>query len=105
MPIDPRRVQAVFGAAIECVADADRAAVLERACAGDMRLRERVAALLRAHDEYTSLLNEPAFILPTWALGPFAKPDDGMAQETAAGRTAPASDPTATPVGGRNGSL
>ena len=103
MPLDPKRVQAVYWEAVQYSDPADRAAILERECSADAELRERVVALLSAHDEYNSLLNEPAFILPTWALGPFAKPDDGMAPDDAVSRDAPASAPNATPGGGRDG--
>jgi hypothetical protein len=103
MALDPKRVQAVFWEAVQHSDPADRALILERECSADAELWERVVALLRAHDESNRLLNEPAFILPAWALGPFAKPDDEVAQGTAAGRAAPASEPTATPGGGRNG--
>jgi WD40 repeat protein len=54
MQVDPNRVQAVFLAAIEASLSA-RAAVLERECAADAALRQRVEALLRAHDEPGSL--------------------------------------------------
>jgi hypothetical protein len=92
MPLDPKRVQAVFWQAVQYSDPADRALILERECSGDAELWERVVALLRAHDEYTSLLNEPAFILPAWAPGLLAKPDDEVAQDTAAGRAEPAPD-------------
>jgi eukaryotic-like serine/threonine-protein kinase len=59
MPLDPNRVQAVFGAAIECDAVADRAAVLDRECSTDPELRRRVEALLRAHDSSDDFLNQP----------------------------------------------
>jgi WD40 repeat protein/serine/threonine protein kinase len=48
MPLDSKRVQAVFLAAVEA---ADRAAVLARECGDDAELRRRVEALLKAHDE------------------------------------------------------
>ena len=41
MPTDPKRVQAVFLAAVECHDPADRAAVLDAECAGDTELRRR----------------------------------------------------------------
>ena len=59
MPLDPKRVQAVFGAALECDAAADRAAVLDRECSTDAELRRRVEALLAAHDQADSLLDRP----------------------------------------------
>ena len=49
------RVEELFEAAIELPADA-RASFLERACAGDERLREDVATLLRAHERAEGLL-------------------------------------------------
>jgi eukaryotic-like serine/threonine-protein kinase len=59
MPLDPNRVQAVFGAAIECDAASDRAAVLDRECSTDPELRQRVEALLRAHNSSDDFLNQP----------------------------------------------
>ena len=37
----------------------ERGAFLERACAGDENLRQKVEALLRAHDRFESFLDEP----------------------------------------------
>jgi hypothetical protein len=59
MPLDPRRVQAVFLAAAERHDPVDRAAILELECSTDLVLRRRVEALLRAHDEFNSFLNDP----------------------------------------------
>ena len=42
MPVDPKRVQAVFLMAVEHRDPADRAAVLDRECATDLELRRRV---------------------------------------------------------------
>ena len=50
MPPDPKRVQAVFLAAVEQPDPAGRAAVLDRECSDDPELRGRVEALMRAHD-------------------------------------------------------
>jgi hypothetical protein len=50
MPPDPKRVQAVFLAAVEQPDPAGRAAVLDRECSDDPELRGRVEALIRAHD-------------------------------------------------------
>jgi serine/threonine protein kinase len=57
---------------------AERAAFLEEACGGDAALRERVEALLRAHDSPGSFLARPAVEVPT--TGPAAaaaSPDVG----------------------------
>ena len=46
MPLDPKRVQAVFLSAVECHDAAARAVVLDRECSTDLELRQRVEALL-----------------------------------------------------------
>ena len=53
----PSRVQAIFLVAVE---QADRAAILDRECGNDLELRRRVEALLKAHDEPASYLDQPA---------------------------------------------
>src|SRR5262249_13497174 len=60
MPVDPKRVQSVFLAAAETADSVARAAVLDRECGDDAELRRRVEALLRAHDDSGSLLDQPA---------------------------------------------
>src|SRR5271165_2003118 len=59
MPLDPVRVQAVFLSAVECHEPAARDVVLERECSTDAELRRRVEALLRAHDQPDSFLDQP----------------------------------------------
>ena len=59
MPIDPKRVQAVFLMAVEYQGAGDRAAVLDRECATDLELRQRVLVLLRSHDEPDRFLDQP----------------------------------------------
>ena len=59
MPLDPRRVQAVFLEAVDYHDPVDRAAFLDRECSGDPELRRRVEALLRAHDQFNGFLNDP----------------------------------------------
>ena len=66
MPLDPRRVQTVFGAAIEQDSAEDRAAVLDRECSADVELRRRVETLLGAHDKPHRFLD-----------GPIVSPDPG----------------------------
>ena len=44
MPLDPKRIQAVFLSAVECRESAARAAVLDRECSTDMELRLQVEA-------------------------------------------------------------
>jgi WD40 repeat protein len=88
---DPNRVEAVFTAALEKASAEERRALLDEACAGDAALRDRVEALLRAHEEAHSFLESPA-------VGPVAEdnpppapatpePPTGGIEETAA--TAP----------------
>jgi serine/threonine protein kinase/Tfp pilus assembly protein PilF len=52
------RTASVFAAAV-ALAAADRAANLDRTCAGDLALRQRVEALLRAHDQAAHFLDRP----------------------------------------------
>jgi tetratricopeptide (TPR) repeat protein len=59
VPADPKQVQAAFLAAAEQADPAARAAVLDRDCP-DPDVRRRVEALLRAHDQPDSLLDQPA---------------------------------------------
>src|SRR5262245_31040667 len=56
MPLDPKRLQAVFLAAMEAP---DRLHVLDRECAGDSELRQRVEKLLAAHDDSEPLPASP----------------------------------------------
>jgi hypothetical protein len=57
-PID--RLKAVFLAALDRATLAERAAYLDEACADDADLRQRVEALLQAHDQPDRLLDRPA---------------------------------------------
>jgi serine/threonine protein kinase len=59
MPSDPKIVQAVFLAAVDQPLP-DRAALLDRECGTDAELRQRVEALLSAHDKADSFLESPA---------------------------------------------
>jgi hypothetical protein len=54
MPLGPRRVQAVFLEAVDYHDPLERAAILDRECAGDLELRQRIEALSMAHDEFNS---------------------------------------------------
>jgi hypothetical protein len=59
MPLDPQRVQAVFLEAADHHDLAKRAAILDRECNGDAELRQRVEALLKAHDRFSDFVNQP----------------------------------------------
>ncbi len=60
MPLDPKRVEAVYLLAVECREPADRDAVLDRECSADPELRKRVEADLKSHDAFIDALNRPA---------------------------------------------
>jgi formylglycine-generating enzyme required for sulfatase activity len=53
----PDRTESVFAAAVVLETLEERAAYLDQACAGDPALRERIDALLRAHDGVVDLLD------------------------------------------------
>jgi hypothetical protein len=59
MPLNPRRVQAVFLAAADYHDPVDRVAILDRECLADLELRRRVEELLRAHDAFNNFVNDP----------------------------------------------
>jgi WD40 repeat protein/serine/threonine protein kinase len=51
MPVDPQRLKELFVAATELPSAAERAALLDRECGADAELRQRLEALLQAHDD------------------------------------------------------
>jgi WD40 repeat protein/serine/threonine protein kinase len=53
-------IESVFAAALEFASPDERAAYLGQVCAGDLSLRERVEALLRAHDRSNHFLDRSA---------------------------------------------
>jgi WD40 repeat protein len=55
---DPKRVESIFACALE--QGAARSAYLAEACAGDPALRQRVEALLQAHEAAGNFLEQPA---------------------------------------------
>lgn len=59
MAADPKRVKDIFMAVSEAAAD-ERAGLLDRECGDDAELRQRVEALLQAHEEPASFLRKPA---------------------------------------------
>jgi serine/threonine protein kinase len=79
--VNAKRVQSVFLAAVEAADPAARAAVLDRECGADAELRQRVEALLRAHDDSGSLLETSVTDLWTPATpqpGPVEDPGDSV---------------------------
>jgi Leucine-rich repeat (LRR) protein len=69
MRTDPDRVKQIFLEAAEQADDEARVAYLDRACGDDSALRDRVEALLRAHDPAGGFLNVPAAVIPDLAFG------------------------------------
>src|SRR5205085_1457708 len=84
-------VKDVFDRAHEIPSAAERRAYLERACAGDPELRQKVEALLRAHDEAGSFLERPAFPAPA------TTPDLGGGGQASTGPYRPGSTPPEQP--------
>jgi eukaryotic-like serine/threonine-protein kinase len=58
MPLDTTRVQAIFLEASNHHDPAVRAAILDRECKGDSELRQRIEALLKAHDRFDDFFNQ-----------------------------------------------
>ena len=59
MSIDPRRVKELFVAALDLPDAQAREAFLDRECGDAAELRQRFAALLKAHEEPVSALSQP----------------------------------------------
>ncbi len=57
---EPNDVKSIFLTAVEKEPPAERNAYLDGACGDDVQLRQRVEALLRAHDNPDSALEKPA---------------------------------------------
>ena len=59
MPLDPQRVQAIFLEAPSHHDPTVRGAILDRDCNGDFEFRQRIEALLKAHDRSNDFANQP----------------------------------------------
>jgi eukaryotic-like serine/threonine-protein kinase len=59
MPLDPQRVQAIFLEAASHHDPTSRGAILDRECNGDSELRQRIEALLKAHDRFNDFADKP----------------------------------------------
>jgi serine/threonine protein kinase len=79
MPVDPRRVQAVFRAALEHPGPADRSTVLDRECSSDAELRRQVEVLLHAYEEPDSLFGRSLVAPDEQSKAMNAQPGDGAA--------------------------
>jgi len=82
MPGDPNRIQAVFLLAVDATDAAARAQVLNRECGADAGLRQRVEALLAAHDASGGFLDRPP-------VSPFSTVDEPRLSEGPGGRIGP----------------
>ena len=60
MSMNPQRAQELFHAALKLTDPAARRQLLDRECGGDSALRQRVEALLAAHDASAGFGNEPS---------------------------------------------
>jgi hypothetical protein len=87
MAIDPRRVKELFVALLDLRDRQARQAFLERECAGDADLRQRLEALLKAHENPATVLDRPL---------PAVDPENAGAMSS----PAPADEPTDAPRGG-----
>lgn len=70
LPPTSRRALEIFEAALDCD-EAERAAYVESACAGDADMQRRVEALLRAHARSTGFLEPPPAAAPPKSIGPY----------------------------------
>jgi serine/threonine protein kinase len=59
MDVDAKRIEAVFRAAVQAPNPVERTAILDRECASDAELRQCVEALLRAHQEQDTIVDQP----------------------------------------------
>jgi WD40 repeat protein len=86
MSPDPKRVEAVFSAALEKPSAEERLALLDQACAGEPALRQRVEALLQAHQEARSFLEGP---IPALAAEEYDPPAAASQQAAEGGQAGP----------------
>jgi hypothetical protein len=60
MAVDPKRVQAVYGAAVQAEGPVHQAAILDRECGSDLELRQSVEGLLRAYRKPATVVDRTA---------------------------------------------
>ena len=77
--MNPNREETLFAAALE-QAPAERSAFLKGACLGDDALRQRVEALLSAHEATANPLHTAAGNAPTIKLDLAVEPDEAVGQ-------------------------
>jgi WD40 repeat protein/serine/threonine protein kinase len=89
---DPKRVEAIFTAALTKASLEERACYLDEACAGDAELRRRIEALLKAYDDAGSFLQSPAASeggISNSTTGPRREPSDRASPEGPGTRIGP----------------
>ena len=59
MLLDPRRVKALFNAALDLADPVDRTAFLDKECGDDRELRQRLGELLAAYEQPAGTLEQP----------------------------------------------
>jgi serine/threonine protein kinase len=96
-----KREEALFEAVVQLPTPAERAAYLKGACVDDHALRQRVEALLRAHEEAGTFIDKPAIPGPERGPQPAAPGLQGSSAtaDTAAGYAPAAGENTRRPRG------
>lgn len=95
IPLDPRRLKALFGAALDLESPADRAVFLGEECGDDGKLRARIDQLLFVLDQPGTALAAPFLAAPF--LADFAL---GETVAVPSGPTAVQDEPRVEPKGG-----
>src|SRR5262245_659955 len=93
MATDPRRVKELFVTALDLPDARARQAFLDHECGTDAELRQRVAVLLKAHDNPAAALDQPL------AAGAAAEPE--LTGPFAAGRPDRAAEQVGSVIAGR----
>ena len=88
MVLDPRRIKALFNAALDVPIPTDRPAFLDRECGDDRDLRQRVEELLVAYDRPASALVQPLAADTGNVTSPFSAPDQPAAARRVRRRSA-----------------
>src|SRR5262245_20229565 len=99
MPVDPKRVKAIFQAVVELHSGRDRVDFLDQECGGDTELRQRLEELLAAFERPASELERPLVVV----VDPTTDPG-GMPEESGPTATFQMEDPAAlvgTVIAGR----
>jgi Protein kinase domain len=102
MAVDENRVQAVFLAVVEAADPVRQAAILDRECASDAEMRQRVEALLRAHRESATILDQST--ASPFGTAPSSSDGTMVLDSSADEKGSSVTTPNAGPVTERDGS-